>query len=155
MGNGSTIGRGEMQRMSAGTGVQHSEFNASKTEPVRFLQIWIMPDGRGHTPSYGQVRVGDEALSSGWTRVASGEESAGAMRIHNDVDVFVAAPEAGATLRHGIRPGRGVWLQVVRGTVATFDERLAEGDGMAVEGEDGIAITAVGGGAEVLLLDCS
>lgn len=155
MGTGSTIGRGEMQRMAAGTGVQHSEFNASKTEAVRFLQIWIMPDRRGHAPSYGQTKVSDEALAAGWTRVASGDESAGAMRIHNDVDVFVASPEAGTTLRHGIRQGRGVWLQVVRGTVATFDERLTEGDGLAVEGEDGIAITAVGGGAELLLMDCA
>jgi len=152
LGNGSVIAPGEVQRMSAGTGITHSEYNASADVPAHFLQIWIMPDRGGTPPGYAQKPLGLEA-AHGRLLLAAGPEGAGAaVSIHQDALMYAAKLDAGAALKHTLRPGRGAWLQIARGIVALNDTEMREGDGAAVEGEPGLAIEATTS-AEFLLFD--
>ena len=152
LGNGSEIRPGDVQRMSAGTGVRHSEFNASEREPVHFLQIWIKPNVRGITPSYEEKRFDDDSKRGQWRLIASGDAREGSVLIHQDADVFVTRPEAGQTLRHDLAPGRRAYVHVVRGEVRVNGRKLSSGDALKVERENLITLDEARE-AEVLLFD--
>ncbi len=152
LGNGSVITPGEIQRMSAGTGIMHSEYNASADAPVHFLQIWILPDRRGTSPSYAQTSLGLDAARGKLVRAAGPDGSGAAVAMHQDARIYVAKLDEGATVSHDLGPGRGAWLQVARGVVALDDTEMREGDGAAIEGELRLAIEAMTP-AEILLFD--
>lgn len=152
LGTGSKIQPGELQRMSAGTGVTHSEFNASSTDPVHFLQIWILPNRNGLTPSYEQRAFEPAQLADKWCLVASGNPRGGAVTIHQDVDLYAARIRAGVELAHTAVRGRKLWLQVARGAVETENESLGAGDGVAWTDVVSVRMRAKSD-AEVLLFD--
>jgi quercetin 2,3-dioxygenase len=152
IGNGTVIRPGEVQRMSAGTGIVHSEFNPSPAEPVRFLQLWILPDRRGLRPSYEQKAFPLEERRGRLRLVASPDGRDGSITLHQDARIFVANLAAGESVTHDIAAGRGVWLQVARGIAALDGVELREGDGAAVEASDRIAIEA-DTDTELLLFD--
>jgi hypothetical protein len=152
MGTGSEIRPGEIQMMRAGTGVRHSEHNASTTDPVHFLQIWIVPDQRGLAPAYGQHPVDREAARRGFSLLASKDGRDGSLQIHQDVDLWLALVGKGERRELALRSGRHAWVHVARGSVEVNATPLAEGDGAAVSGAD--AVTLAGGeAAEVLVFD--
>ncbi len=152
MGNGTTIRPGEMQRMTAGTGLTHSEFNPDKTNPLRLLQIWIMPERKGLQPGYEQKEFVWNGDGKPLKLVASSDSREGSLKIHQDADVWVARMEDGATALHNLAPGRHAWVQVSTGEVTLNGQPLKEGDGAAVSEEAAIEIAAKGK-AEVLLFD--
>ena len=152
LGNGAVIRPGEVQRMSAGTGITHSEFNASTVEPVHFLQIWIIPDRVGLPPSYEQKVFPIEERRGRLRRVAAPDGRDGAVTVHQDAHLFVANLESGERIAHEIDRGRGVWLQLARGIIALNGTEMREGDGAAIEGEPSVAIEA-DTDAELLLFD--
>src|SRR5437868_2878503 len=129
MGNGSVMRPGDVQRMSAGTGVVHSEFNASKTEPVHFLQIWIMPERPGLPSGYEQRFFGDDDKRGKLRLVASRDGADGSVRIQQDAQLFASLLEGGQSVSHTIPPGRKGWLHVVTGGVAHNGKPPAVGDG--------------------------
>jgi quercetin 2,3-dioxygenase len=142
LGNGTVIRPGEVQRMSAGTGIVHSEFNPSKTEPLHFLQIWIIPDHAGLPPSYEQ-KVFPVGERRGRMRlVAAPHGGDGAVTLHQDARLFIANLGPGERAGHKIEPGRGIWMQLARGIIAVNGTEMREGDGAAVEDEPAIAIEA-------------
>lgn len=150
LGTSSVIRPGELQRMSAGTGVRHSECNDSRTEPVHFLQIWILPARQGLRPGYEQRRYDD--LGGRLRLVASGDGRDGAVRLHQDADLYVARLAPGQQVRHAFAPGRLGWVQMVRGGATLDGQALKAGDGAALSAHDAIAMVA-DGEAEVLLFD--
>jgi redox-sensitive bicupin YhaK (pirin superfamily) len=152
LGTGSVIRPGDVQRMTAGTGIYHSEFNPSAAEPVHLLQIWLLPDELNLRPGYEQ-RSADELASDGplWL-LASSDGRDGSVTVHQDVDLFAARLGDGAAVTHRLRPGRGAWVQVTRGAVELNGQPLRVGDGAAVEDEDALHLTATGP-AEALLFD--
>lgn len=152
MGNGSVIRPGQVQRMSAGTGVRHSEFNASKSEPVHFLQIWIVPDARGLKPAYGQLAFDREAARRAFVLLASKEGRDGSIQVHQDVDLWVTRLDAGERRERTLGPGRQAWVHVARGSVSLNGAALREGDGAAVSAEETLAFLGQGE-AEVLVFD--
>lgn len=152
MGNGSVIRPGEVQRMSAGTGVEHSEFNASETEPVHFLQIWILPARRGIAPGYEQRPFAPEELRDRLRLVASPDGADGSVRIHQDAAVRLSRLSDGATVRHVPAAGRYVWVHVATGAASLNGTELREGDGAALSGEAAAELTGIGG-AQVLVFD--
>lgn len=152
LGTGSVIRPGEVQRMSAGTGIRHSEFNHSKTEPVHFLQIWIVPNKTGLAPSYEQ-KAFPEADGRGRLRlVGSSDGRDGSVTIHRDVDLYAGLLDGTERMAFPLRPGRRAWVQVARGEIDVNGERLAAGDGAAIDAVEGIEIDG-GRAAEVLLFD--
>ena len=152
MGNGSTIRPGDVQRMSAGTGVAHSEFNASKEAPVHFLQIWIEPNVRGVRPSYEEKRF-DEASKRGRLRlIASPDGREGSVTIHQDAAVYAALLDGAEAVEHSPRTGRRTYVHVVRGAVSVNGEALVHGDAVKISGERGVRLDG-GRDAEVLLFD--
>jgi quercetin 2,3-dioxygenase len=152
MGTGSIIRPGEIQMMRAGTGVTHSEFNHSKTEPLHFLQIWIVPDARGLAPAYAQRTFDQQAARTSFAHLASKNGRDGSIQIHQDVDLWLALIEDGQRRAPPLRPGRHAWIQVARGSVIVNGAELAEGDGAAVSNERSIDIVGKDT-AEVLLFD--
>jgi redox-sensitive bicupin YhaK (pirin superfamily) len=152
MGNGSVIRPGDVQRMSAGTGVTHSEHNASKTEPVHLLQIWIYPQRNGLAPGYEQKAFADAEKRGRLRLVASPDGREGSVTIHQDAELYATLLAAGETLRQEGKPGRHAWVQVARGGVKLNGRELSAGDGAALTGEKTIALTGVRD-AEVLLFD--
>jgi redox-sensitive bicupin YhaK (pirin superfamily) len=157
MGTGSIIKPGDVQRMSAGTGVTHSEFNASKTEKVHFLQIWIVPGERGIKPSYEQ-KTFDEADKLGKLRlVASPDGQDESVTIHQDARLYTTLLEGGATVKHELAAGRHAWVHVAQGKAKVNGELLSAGDGAAVTGETTLLFEGAGAGAgeraDVLLFD--
>lgn len=152
MGNGSTIRPGEVQRMSAGTGVTHSEFNASDREPVHLLQIWILPREKGMPPSYEQKPVPPAKGDSPWRLIASSDGAEASVTVHQDVRVFLAELESGRKVFFQHKPDRHLWLQVTRGELELGGETLKAGDGVAISGEPDINLTAHSP-AELLLFD--
>jgi redox-sensitive bicupin YhaK (pirin superfamily) len=154
MGNGSVIRPGEFQRMSAGTGVTHSEMNPSRSRPVHFLQIWILPRERGIQPGYEQ-RTFPESERRGRLRVvASGDGRDGSLTIHQDAVVAAALLGPGDRVRHEILEGRVAWVQVARGEVTVNGERLRAGDGLAALDEAALDLAGAGDAdAEVLVFD--
>ncbi len=152
MGNGSVIRRGEVQRMSAGTGVTHSEFNPSPTEAVHLLQIWILPETRGLPPSYEQITIDDAQKTGVLKRIASADGRGGSVTIHQNAAIYASLLPPGASVTHGLGPDRGAWVQVAQGSVVVNGVALAAGDGASVEDER--SVTIVGRDpAEVLLVD--
>lgn len=150
LGNGSVIAPGEVQHMSAGTGITHSEKNASAEEAVHLLQIWIIPDREGIPPGYEQKPLDG---TRGRLTLAAGPAGSGApVTLQADARLYVAKLDAGAAVAHGTAAGRGQWLQVAHGLVALNDTEMREGDGAAVESENRLTIEALSD-AEVLLLD--
>ena len=152
LGTGSVIRPGDVQRMSAGTGVRHSEFNASKTEPVHFLQIWIIPEKQGMAASYEQKSFADADKRGRLRLVGSREGRDGSVTIHQDVDFHAALLSAGDAVTHQLAAGRGAWVQLARGSVTLNGETLKEGDGAAVTTPGALHLEGVAS-AEVLLFD--
>jgi redox-sensitive bicupin YhaK (pirin superfamily) len=152
MGTGSVIRPGDVQRMSAGTGVTHSEWNHSKTEPVHFLQIWILPERRGLEPSYEQKTLAPAETQNRLRLVASADGRDGSVTVHQDAQLHVARLDAGKEIAHALAAGRHAWVQVARGTVELNGTALAAGDGAAVSDEGALAIRA-SEPSEILLFD--
>ncbi|MGZ4825590.1 MAG: pirin family protein [Terriglobales bacterium] len=153
MGNGSTIVPGDVQRMSAGTGVLHSEFNHSPDELVHLLQIWIFPDQHGLKPSYEQKSFSAGDKLNRLRLVASPEASDGSVTIHSDARVYGSVLEAGKSVNHKLAKGRGAWVQVIRGEIEVNGKKLAAGDGASIENESMLTITGQSGSSEFLLFD--
>jgi len=149
MGAGSVIRPGEVQRMSAGTGVMHSEKNASGTL-VHFLQIWILPERHGITPGYEQKAFPPEERDGRLRLVASRDARDGSLTIHQDVDLYTTTLRNGTNVTHDFHSGRYGWVQVTRGAVTVNGEPLSAGDGAAIEAEPTVTIA---GDGEVLLFD--
>jgi redox-sensitive bicupin YhaK (pirin superfamily) len=152
MGNGEVIHAGEWQAMTAGTGITHSEFNPSSTEPVHLLQIWIYPDRRGHTPGYQQRLFADAEKAGKLRLVASPDGAGGSLVIHQDARVYQSKLAAGQSVTHVLAPGRAVFVHVATGAAAVNGAKLAAGDAVAVEGESTISIRNEEPG-EVLVFD--
>ncbi len=152
MGNGSTIRPGNVQRMSAGTGVTHSEFNASDTEPVHLLQIWILPDRNGDVPSYEEAEFTADDKRGRLRLIASPDGRDGSVTIHADARVFASVLGDNQRVSHAVAPGRHIWVHVATGSVEVAGERLTAGDAIAISDGDDISITGIGEG-EVLLFD--
>ena len=150
MGTGSVIRPGEVQRMSAGTGVMHSEMNPSPEKPVHLLQIWILPEREGIKPGYEQKTFPETERQGRLRLVASPDAREGSLEIHQDVDLFASTLRDGTAVAHEFRPNRYGWLQVARGSVDVNGKKLNAGDGAAIEGERSIALR---GNGEVLLFD--
>jgi len=151
-GGGGVIRAGEIQFMRAGTGVTHSEYNDSKSEPVHFLQIWIVPDSRGLKPAYGQRAFDRDAARRSLVLLASRDGREGSLEVSQDLDLWVTLLEAGERRSLTLRPGRHAWIHVARGSASVNGTRLEEGDGAAVSGEDGVTV-AGDPQAEVLVFD--
>lgn len=152
MGNGSTIRPGDVQRMTAGTGVVHSEWNHSKTDRVHFLQIWIVPEAKGLQPSYEQRSFEPGALRDRLVVVASRDGRDGSLTIHQDAALYVTKLSLGSAIEQGIAAGRRAWVQVASGSVTVNGIALEAGDGAAVIDEARLALTGVTD-AEVLVFD--
>jgi quercetin 2,3-dioxygenase len=152
LGNGAVIRPGDVQRMSAGTGILHSEFNPSQSEPVHFLQMWIIPDRAGLPPSYEQKAFPIEERRGHLRLVAAPDGRDNTVAVHQDARLFVANLEANERVVHEVERGRGLWLQLARGIVTVNGTEMREGDGAAVEDEPAIAIEA-DTDAEFLLFD--
>lgn len=152
LGNGARIRPGDVQCMSAGTGITHSEFNPSKTEPVHFLQIWIIPDRTSLPPGYEQKTFPIEERRGQLRLVAAPDGRDGAVTLHQDARLFIASLASGETVVHAVGRGRGVWLQVARGILALNGTEMREGDGAAAENEAALEITA-DTDTELLLFD--
>jgi len=152
MGTSSTIRPGEVQRMSAGTGVLHSEYNPSHAEPVHFLQIWILPENKSLKPGYEQKAFPEEERKNQLRLVASRDGRAGSLTIHQDVDLYTTLLSKGGKVRHALKPGRFGWVQVARGSVSLNGQAMKTGDGASVSGEKTLELVSTGD-AEVLLFD--
>ncbi len=152
LGNGEVLRPGELQRMTAGTGIRHSEFNPSETEPVHLYQIWITPEQRGLTPSYEQ-RAFDTSSSEGrWQLIASHDGRDGSLTVNQDVSLWRAQLDAGRDLTYEPGPQRHAWLQVMTGQVELNELKLAAGDGAAISDETKLLIRA-SASSELLLFD--
>jgi redox-sensitive bicupin YhaK (pirin superfamily) len=152
LGNGSVIRPGEVQRMSAGTGIMHSEFNPSRAEPVHFLQIWIMPDQAGIAPGYEQQVIDLSAAHGKFHHIASRQGGTGQVKIHQDATMSVGSLKAGEKLDHRLASGRRAWLQLARGAVTLNGDALEAGDGASIDSERELRIEA-DRAAEMLLFD--
>lgn len=152
IGTGSVIRPGDVQRMSAGTGIRHSEFNASKSEPVHFLQIWIIPEKKGLAPGYEQKAFSDTDKRGQLRLIGSRDGRNGSVTIHQDVDLYATLLGKGDAVDHMVAAGRGGWVQVARGSVSLNGETLREGDGVAVSTSGPLRIDGLSE-AEVLVFD--
>ena len=152
LGNGSVIRPGDIQRMSAGTGVQHSEFNPSSSEAMRLMQIWILPEREGLEPGYEQKHFAPEERRDQLRLVASRDAREGSVVIHQDVDLFASLLAANGEVRHTLGANRHAWIQVARGELLLNDTPLGPGDGAAVADERELVLQATAD-AELLLFD--
>jgi quercetin 2,3-dioxygenase len=152
MGNGSVLHAGDFQRISAGRGVEHSEFNPSRSEAVHFYQIWLFPNQRGLDPSYEERSFSPAEKHNRLRLVASQDGREGSLTVNQDVDVFLSNLDGGASVSLPLRPGRHAWVQVMRGAVRVGDTMLAESDAAAVSEQPELSLTAVEP-AEVMLFD--
>jgi redox-sensitive bicupin YhaK (pirin superfamily) len=152
LGNGSLIRPGEVQRMTAGTGIMHSEFNASETAPVHLLQVWLLPNRRGLEPGYEQRPFPLAQPAGGLSLVASPTGRDGSLTIHQDADVHAGRLAAGAVTRHTVSAGRHVWVQVANGSARVNGNALETGDGAALSDEKALELSTASG-AEVMLFD--
>ena len=153
IGTGSVIRPGDVQIMSAGTGIRHSEFNHSVTEPVHFLQIWIVPNREGVAPRYDQRTFPDADKRNRLRLVGSSDGRDGSIVIYQDVELFATLLDGGEHVTHAWRPGRKGWLQVARGTVVMNGHELDTGDGAALERESALTVIAKATGTEILVFD--
>ena len=152
MGNRSVMNSGEVQRMTAGTGITHSEFNHSADELVHFLQIWILPEKQGLEPSYEQKTYSSDNKKNQLRLIASPNGREGSLTVHQQLDVYASVLDQGVTLTHHFDDGRRGWIQIVRGTVDVNGETLNAGDGAAIDGTSDLKIKA-SEQAELLLFD--
>lgn len=152
LGTGSVLRPGEFQRMSAGTGIRHSEFNPSATDPVHLYQIWLLPNRQGLPPSYEQKMFSEVDRRGRLQLVASPDAQNGSLLIHQDAQVYLSALAADQEVRHELQPGRHAWLQVLRGAVELNGLALATSDGAGVSDATGLSIRA-NKAAEVMLFD--
>ena len=153
LGNGSIIRPGEIQRMSAGTGITHSEFNHSNEEPLHFVQIWILPEHQGLPPGYEQKPWPSNGKGDGLMLIGDRHATDGAVTIHQDVRLYLARLEAGQDLTHELPAERHAWLQVTGGIVTLVGEELRAGDGVAISDEPVSIELHTNTGADVLLFD--
>jgi len=152
MGNGSVIRRGDVQRMTAGTGVMHSEFNHSAEVQTHLLQIWLLPEESGLAPGYEDKTFAEADKKNQLRLIVSRDARDGSLQINQDADVFASALETGASVSHQLRDGRSAWVQVIRGQVALNSEKLDAGDGASVSKSCELEMTALEE-AEFLLFD--
>ena len=152
MGKTGVIHAGEIQKMTAGSGITHSEYNHSKTDPIHLLQIWIFPSEKGLKPSYEEKSFSDENKRGRLCPIVSPDRREGSLKIHQDAVVYASILGKDETVEHVIAPGRRVWIHVARGQVRLNDIELDGGDGAAVTGEPGIVLTGKNHG-EILVLD--
>jgi redox-sensitive bicupin YhaK (pirin superfamily) len=152
MGTGSVLHYGDVQRMSAGSGVRHSEFNGSKTEPVHFLQIWIQPNQQGIAPSYEEKHFPVEDKQGKLRLIASGDGREGSVLIHQDASIYAAVLNGDDKVEHTFRPGRLGYVHVIRGQVEVNGVVLKGGDAVKIEEEERVSFTGVEA-AELLLFD--
>lgn len=152
LGNGAVLRPGEVQVMTAGSGIRHSEFNPSSDKPVHLLQIWIEPHSAGLPPSYAQKRFEAEHRHNQWSRVAGPVGDDGALVIAQDAHVFIASISAGTSLQRPIGANRAAWVHVASGEITLNGQTLREGDAVGLEGAQGIQVVCVQQ-AEVLLFD--
>lgn len=153
IGNGSIIRPGDVQRMSAGTGILHSEFNASSTDPVHLLQIWILPAQRGLEPSYEQTYFAPEQKQHTLRLIGSPDGRDGSVTIHQDVNLYASVLVDGESVDHAIAKGRSLWVQVARGAVQLNGHDLTAGDGASLTQADLLRLTGTSDHAEVLVFD--
>jgi redox-sensitive bicupin YhaK (pirin superfamily) len=152
MGNGSVIRPGDVQYMSAGTGVAHSEFNASEKETVHLYQIWMFPDKKGYKPVYDQKHFGEAEKSGKLRLVASPDGRDGSVKIRQDNELYATVLGPGEVVKHELRPDRHAYVQVARGSVALNGKKLETGDGARISGEQALELRGVDK-AEILLFD--
>jgi redox-sensitive bicupin YhaK (pirin superfamily) len=153
IGTGSVIRPGDVQRMSAGTGVMHSEFNASKTEPVHFLQIWILPAANGIAPGYEQKHFSDAEKRGRLRLVGSRDGREGSVTIHQDISLYAALLDGTDRVSYELPEGCKGWVQIARGAVDLNGVALEAGDGVALQGPETLTISGATGAAELLLFD--
>jgi redox-sensitive bicupin YhaK (pirin superfamily) len=155
MGNGSAIRPGEVQRMTAGTGVMHSEFNSSGDQPVHLLQIWIMPERMQLTPGYEQKTFSKESMAGTWRLLAAREPRDGSLTIHQDAELYGTRLRGGEKLSYTLKPGRHAWLQVADGALDLDGVAIHAGDGAAISNQPAFTLSVSTGSpdAEVLLFD--
>lgn len=152
MGNGEVLRPGEFQRITAGTGITHSEFNPSKEEPTHFYQIWLLPASNGLPPGYEQKRFDDDRMRNALRLVASRDGEGGSLTIHQDARIYLSKLDADKTVEFAIAPGRHTWLQVLRGGVTLNGQAMQTSDGAAVSDEAKLTIDATSN-AEIMLFD--
>lgn len=150
LGHGATLGPGEVQRITAGSGLLHSEFNPDATEPVHFYQVWLFPEARGLKPSWEQKRF--DLTPGAWHLVASPDGAGGSVHIRQNARVFVSRLTAGQELTHSLALGRHAWIQVTRGQVDIDSTTFMAGDGLAISQEAAVTLRSAEGG-EVMLFD--
>ena len=151
MGHEAVMRAGDVQRISAGTGIQHSEFNASERDPVHLLQIWMLPERKGLTPGYAEKSFAS-APTSQLTLLTSKDGRDGSIRINQDADLFLAKLKSGDNVAHALAPGRHAWVQVAEGEVTVNGQTLTAGDGAALSDEPAVEITGRSP-AQVLVFD--
>jgi quercetin 2,3-dioxygenase len=152
MGNGSVIRPGDGQRMSAGTGVRHSEANASKTDAAHLLQIWILPDRSGHKPGYEQKSFPESEKRGKFRLIAGPDGKDGSVTIHQDAKLYVTLLEPGQEVKHELEAGRYAWVQVAKGSIELNGKSLNQGDGAAISEEQQLVVKGTSD-SEVLLFD--
>lgn len=152
MGHGEILHAGELQRMTAGTGITHSEFNPSHSEPVHLYQIWLYPEQQSLPPSYEQRRFNPEERRGRLQLVAARAPHSEALRIHQDAQIYLADVDANATIQYAIHPGRHVWTQVLRGNLIVNGVPLQTSDGLAVSDEHALSLQSPSN-AELMLFD--
>lgn len=153
IGTGSVIRAGDVQVMSAGRGIRHSEYNASSNDPVHLLQIWLLPEQEGLTPRYDQKTFSREDKRGQLRLIGSPGGRDGSLTVHSDADTYAAVLEDGDVVHHTLKPGRIGWLQVARGQATVNDLALNSGDGAAIRDGGPMRIAGAGEGAELLLFD--
>ncbi len=159
---------GEIQVMTAGRGIRHSEHNGSQTEPCHLLQIWIMPEARGLTPAYAQKPFPAAARKNQLCKIASrdaqssaadgggsGGGDASPMKINQDVDILLADLDPGAAITHTLRPGRGAWVHIATGSATINGQKLSAGDAAGIEGESKVQLQGAGPNTTAILFDCA
>ena len=152
IGNGQVLRPGEFQRITAGTGITHSEFNPSANQETHFYQIWLLPERKGLEPSYEQKGFDPHGRSNRWQLVASRQAKDGSLLIHQDANIFLADLDGGRELPIVIAVGRHVWLQVLRGSIETDSHVLSTGDAVAISNETRLTVSATNN-AQLMLFD--
>ncbi|MEM9120298.1 MAG: pirin family protein [Cyanobacteria bacterium P01_F01_bin.56] len=153
IGNGSVIRPGDVQRMSAGTGIMHSEYNASETDPVHFLQIWVLPEAKGIDPGYEQTYFAPADKQNQLRLVGSRDGREGSVTIHQDLNLYATVLQPQASVSHRLEAHRLVWVHVAKGAIQLSGHDLTAGDGAAIADETTLTLTGVSEDAEVLLFD--
>ena len=153
IGNGSVIRPGDVQRMSAGSGIMHSEYNASDTDPVHFLQIWVLPEAQGIEPGYEQTYFAPADKQNQLRLVGSREGRDGSVTIHQDLDLYATVLQPEASVTHHLEADRLAWVHVAKGAVQLNGHDLTAGDGAAVADEAALTLTGISEDAEVLVFD--